>query len=279
MHSVERRNQEEENWPMSNPTSEQIREFWEKNPLCANLIPHPLGSEPYFQYFDLLREGIESVARSYQLHEYRNFKGKRVLDVGAGNGYVLGKYAVEGAVVSGIDITPTAIDLCEKRFRYARLRGDFRIAQAEALPYEDQTFDCVCSMGVLHHVSDTKKAIAEIFRVLKPGGRLIVMFYHRHSLQYLVKYRLNSWLQGKSMEQLVNEFDGVGNPRGDVYSRSELAALLGAFADVRLSVGYLTGDMVFPRGGRFLPNFFLKPLAPMFGWNLYAKAWKPALER
>ena len=166
---------------MAQPTAGDVRAFWDQNPLCAGMIPHPLGSREYFEYYDRLREEIESEAFSYRLHEYWAFAGRRVLDVGSGNGYVLSRYAREGAETYGIDITPTAVDLCRKRFAYAGLSGDFRVAEAEHLPFADGFFDCVCSMGVLHQVPDTERAIAEIHRVLKPGGRLVVMFYHRTS--------------------------------------------------------------------------------------------------
>jgi SAM-dependent methyltransferase len=257
------------------PTIEEVRKYWDSNPLCASDIPAALGSREYFASYDPLREQIESVEFSYRLHEYRNFKGKRVLDVGAGNGYVLEKYALEGALVSGVDVTPTAVELCRRRFEYRGLQGDFRVAPAEELPYPDATFDCICSMGVLHHVSDTPRAIAEIFRVMRPGGRLIVMFYHRNSAQYQIKYRLVSLLKGRSMQEMVNEFDGAGNPRGDVYSRRELAQLLQAFEGIEMSVGFLTQGMILPRGARFVPQWLTRWLEPKLGWNLYGKARKP----
>lgn len=252
-----------------------VRDFWDANPLCARAIPFPPGSPEYFDYYDPLREAIESPGFSSQLHEYREFRGKKVLDVGSGNGYVLGRYALEGAEVYGIDVTPTATELCRKRFEYMGLNGDFRVADAENLPFGDNTFDCVCSMGVLHHVPNTERAVSEIFRVLKPGGRLIVMFYHRNSAQYRVKFALSSLLEGKPVQQLVNEFDGIGNPKGAVYSKRELAKLLRRFEDLRMSVGFLAGPMVLPRGGRFIPDLLLRPFAGLWGWNLYAKARKP----
>jgi SAM-dependent methyltransferase len=257
------------------PSAERIKEFWDQNPLCAQHIPHPLGSREFFAYYDPMRESIESPEFSAQLHEYSNFKDKRVLDVGSGNGYVLSKYALAGAHVSGVDITPTAIELCRRRFEYLGLNGDFQIAPAESLPYPDDTFDCVCSMGVLHHVADTPKAVAEIHRVLKPGGRLIVMLYHRNSAQYQIKWRLLNLLRGRPMQELVNEFDGVGNPRGDVYSRRELAQLLAAFEAHEMFVGFLTPQMMLPRGGRFVPVWVTRALERSLGWNLYAKARKP----
>ena len=259
---------------MKNPTAEQVRSFWDSNPLCAGLIPSALGSVTTSRLRCAARGDRErriflSPAR------YRDFAGKRVLDVGAGNGYVLSKYATEGAQVRSVDITPTAIDLCRRRFEYSGMSGDFRVAEAEHLPFADASFDCVCSMGVLHHVPDTERAVAEIFRVLKPGGRLIVMFYHRNSALYRCRYALQSWFQQRPIEELVNEFDGVGNPKGTVYSRRELAALLGRFESLETFVGYLRGYMVLPRGGRFLPSLLLRPFERWLGWNLYAKARKP----
>lgn len=254
---------------------EKVREFWQKNPLCSNGIPYLLGSREYFEYYNKLRENIESISYSYALHEYKDFLGKKVLDVGSGNGYVLSKYAAEGAEVFGIDITQAGIDLCKKRFEYLQINGNFQVADAQDIPFPDNTFDCVCSMGVLHHVPDTQKALDEIYRVLKPGGRLIVMFYHRNSAKYQFMYRMRSWFTGKSMEQLVNEFDGVGNPKGTVFSKIELRVMLNNFSDIKMNVGYLSiGDIII-RGARYLPGNLLKPLAPLLGWNLYAKARKP----
>src|SRR5260370_37562071 len=64
----------------------------------------------------------------------------------------------------GIDITKKAIELTRERFRLDNLKGEFRVAEAEHLPFADATFDCVNSMGVLHHVPDTERAVAEIYR-------------------------------------------------------------------------------------------------------------------
>jgi len=256
-------------------TTEEVQDFWENNPLCAAGIPFPTGSKDFFEYYDKLREDIEPIDYSYQLHEYRDFKDKKVLDVGSGNGYIPSKYSAEGAEVFGIDITKAGIALCEKRFEYLGLKGNFQVADAQQLPFEDNYFDCVCSMGVLHHVPNTEKAVKEILRVLKPGGRLIVMFYHRNSAKFRLKYRVWSWVTGKSVQQLVNEFDGIGNPKGYVYSKKELARLLHDFTNLNMFVGFLESRDIVLRGGRHIPDRFFKPLEKYIGWNLYAKANKP----
>jgi ubiquinone/menaquinone biosynthesis C-methylase UbiE len=257
-------------------TTEQVRSFWDRNPLCAASIPHALGSREYFEYFDRLREAIDGPAEAAQIHEFASFAGKRVLDVGCGNGYVLSQYARHGAHVHGVDLTPTAVKLCRQRFALAGLEGEFREADAQRLPFPDSTFDCACSMGVLHHVPNTAHAVAEIHRVLKPGGRLIVMFYHRHSALYAVNFRLRRLVTGKSIRQLVNEYDGPGNPKGEVFSKADLAQLLSAFTDLEMRARFLEGFMLVPKVGCLLPRVLLKPFERYWGFNLYAKARKPA---
>jgi SAM-dependent methyltransferase len=111
---------------------ERVLEFWNANPVAAAAVPHPLYSNEYFDEYDHLRELNESVAFSYRLHEYRSFSGKKVLDVGCGNGYVLSRYAEEGADVYGVDLTPTAIELTRTRFALRGLTGTFELANAEA---------------------------------------------------------------------------------------------------------------------------------------------------
>lgn len=257
-----------------NPPIAKVKEFWNRNPLCAHSIPHELGSKEYFEYYNLLREKNESLEFSYKLHEYKNFGGKKVLDIGCGNGYVLSKYAKEGAEVYGIDITETSIDLCNKRFEYLSLNGNFQVANAEELPFSNNSFDCVCSMGVLHHVPDTEKAVNEIHRVLKPGGRIILMFYYKDSWYYRVTMPILSILLRKSRQQLVNEVDGVGNPKGDVYSKNELDELLLKFKNKEYFAGLLQGWMIIPKIGKILPDFLFRPLAKRWGWFIYIKANK-----
>lgn len=254
---------------------EDVRSFWEAHPLCAEAIPHPLGSPEYFTYYDRLREANESVEFSAALHEYASFAGKDVLDVGCGNGYVLSRYARAGARTTGVDLTQAAVELCRKRFAYMGLPGEFRQANAEALPFPDDTFDCVTSMGVLHHTPNTSIAVGEVFRVLKPGGRLIVMFYHRNSALYRMGFPLQRLMTGKSTQQLVNEVDGFGNPLGDVYSETELRRLLGRFSRLELFAGLLEPWMVLPRGSRILPRGLLRRFERRWGWFLYAKGVKP----
>lgn len=260
------------------PSIEDVRSFWEKNPLCAASVPHEPGTPEFFASFDRLREVNEPIEFSCHLHEYRYFKGKKVLDVGCGNGYVLSRYAREGAEVYGIDITETAVRLSRMRFELFGLSGNFRVANAEQLPFKDNSFDCVCSMGVLHHTPDTQKALEEVHRVLKPGGKVILMFYHKNSLFNRIGMPLYRFLHpknwGRSHQTMINNVDGIGNPKGDVYTKSEMQNMLSnKFRDVKMFAGLLQKEMILPFG-YLIPQRFLNMLASRWGWFLYIKGMK-----
>jgi ubiquinone/menaquinone biosynthesis C-methylase UbiE len=93
--------------------------------------------------------------------------GGRLLDVCCGPGYVAGAAAARGLQAVGVDITPAMVEEARRRFPAA----EFREADAEELGFPDASFDAVtCAFGLLH-VPDARRAIAEAFRVLVPGGR------------------------------------------------------------------------------------------------------------
>ena len=248
----------------------RVKAYWNENPLSTAAIEAEPGTPSFFKQYDQLREVNEPPAFAKMLHEYDRFSGKRVLEVGCGNAYTLGKYAECSAKVYGLDITEAAIKISQQRFEYQHLVGDFRVGNAEELPYESNYFDCICSMGVLHHVPDPVKAVSEIYRCLMPGGRLIVMFYHRNSLLYRWVMPIKSFLTGKSLWQLVNEVDGGGNPKGDVYSKREVRNLLEKFKDLEMYAGLLRPSIL----RSFLPSSIVEILGKKWGWFLYAKGRK-----
>ncbi len=93
--------------------------------------------------------------------------GERILDVGCGDGQLTARLAATGAIVTGVDASTAMVEA-------ARARGiDADHAQAEQLPYLDAAFDAVFSNAALHWVRDQKAMLAEVRRVLRPGGRFV----------------------------------------------------------------------------------------------------------
>ncbi len=266
---------------------ESVKHFWEQNPVAAAGIAAEWGTAEYFRSFDTMREddGCEPYALSEKIHGYSSARGLKVLDVGCGNGYVLFQYARNGAEVTGVDLTATAIDLCRKRFALNGLTGRFVQIDGEHLPYPDDCFDIVCSMGVLHHISNPQPTVDEIYRVLKPGGRLIAMLYHRYSWKNLVLLRLRRLfdprLRGKTQQQALNMNDGDECPLALVYSRKDAAILFSKFNGIEFMLTQLSWRqfLMLPPLARIAERYFPPssqcwPSRAM-GWNLNIRAVKP----
>jgi SAM-dependent methyltransferase len=257
------------------PTTLDVRAFWEGHPVAAASIHAEPGAPEFYVAFDRLRNDIESEGLQGQVYRYADHRQQAVLEVGCGNGYLLSRYARHGARAWGIDLTRTAVELARRRFDLGTLRGHFAQADAQCLPFQDASFDLVVSAGVLHHVPDIAAAIAEIYRVLKPGGRFVIMLYHRDSIHYRLLYPLygvfHSTFRGKGPATIAREIDGVGNPIGRPYTRQEVRRLLAAFREVRFQVGSLpVPGLRALAPGRAL----LGVLAKWLGWFLYARAVK-----
>lgn len=99
-----------------------------------------------------------------------NWQNQRVLDVGCGGGFTSEFLATRGAIVSGVDQSHDCILAARTHAERQSLAIDYQQGYAEALPYPDHSFDVVVCVDVLEHVADPLRSLAEIHRVLKPGG-------------------------------------------------------------------------------------------------------------
>ena len=130
-----------------------------------------------------------------------NLSGKRVLEIGPGSGGHSALFAKYGAIVTSADITLVRASSTQIKFRLLGEIADGCQAiqsDAEHLPFNDNSFDIVYSNGVLHHTSDSQGAVAEVYRVLKPGGEAIIMLYCKSSWHYWINmFFAVGILQGK----------------------------------------------------------------------------------
>jgi ubiquinone/menaquinone biosynthesis C-methylase UbiE len=119
--------------------------------------------------------------------------GKTLLDVGCGDGELGSELARHGAIVTGLDTDPAMIAAARRRIEMTPMLMRLVEGQVESLPFEDGAFDLVVAVTVLCFVHDAKQAIAEMARVLKPGGRLVIGELGRWSLWSAYR-RLRGWL-------------------------------------------------------------------------------------
>jgi len=288
---------------------ERVRAFWQAHPCGEKFSDAEMGTREFFDRVEAHR-----YTKEWHIPEAADFaatRGLRVLEIGCGMGTDGAQFAAAGADYTGVDLTEAAVDLARKKFAAAGLKGEFRVADAEALDFADESFDMVYSHGVLHHTPDIESAIGEIHRVLKPGGRAVVMLYHRGSYNYrvgiqilrragagllksnaginlvhlmtgepveslrehaaLVKASSNGYLS--SDEFLSQSTDGAGNPLARVYSRREARELFRQFREVELRAYFLNKRFI-PIVGNLLPRSIESALASRWGWHLWIYATK-----
>lgn len=170
-----------------------------------------------------------------------NLAGKRVLEIGPGGGAHSCLFAQYGAQVTALDITPPrAASTKRKLSLIGEGSGTAYQGDAENLPFKNGSFDIVYSNGVLHHSVDTDRCVAEVNRVLKPGGRAVLMLYARHSAIYwcnivprgLFSGEMFRWPEAEWIGRVTEgkpKFGQTKNPFTRVYSEAELRRLLKAF--------------------------------------------------
>ena len=171
-----------------------IAGFWES---------HPCGDEMIGGLVDRYREDFSAFFSAYDEARYKleshipacldalGVSGKKVLEIGLGQGAESEQLIRRGARWTGLDLTEESVRRVQIRLELRNLsHDDIWQGSATHIPAPDASFDLVFSHGVLHHVPDILAAQAEIHRVLRPGGRLVVMLYARRSLNYLLTIKL-----------------------------------------------------------------------------------------
>jgi SAM-dependent methyltransferase len=254
----------------ADPSTERrrIRKFWSHNPNLASHSSAEPGSVPFFEEVDASRHATHWPL--YDLVPFAQTSGLRVLEVGCGLGTDAAQFARCGSRYIGLDVTEPAARLTLEKLHAYNLPGSTVQADAEKLPLSDASFDVAYSWGVIHHTPDTQSCVDEMHRVLRPGGRLILMLYSKRGWWYyrirlhwlllsllmvrplavLAQFafgarpdRVKRWValyrrdpRALFARLVARESDatpGGINPHSKVYSAAEARLLVGQFTDVR----------------------------------------------
>lgn len=223
--------------------------------------------ERYGEHQDRLRYELEPEVA--QFADFPSAAGMRVLEIGVGMGADFVRWLRAGAVATGVDLTERAVAITSRRVADEDLVGVVQVADAEALPFADGEFDLVYSWGVLHHTPDTRGALREASRVLRPGGRLKVMLYHRCSWVAMAAWARFGLLRGRPGLRLADAVAHVESPGTQAFTTGEVKAMLSGMEEVSVTPCLTRWD-------RRCAPAVARLLGDRFGWFLLAEAVKLA---
>lgn len=262
------------------PGKDEVRDFWNADPCGTRYLEGKEDLEAHARARYALEPHI------FEFAQFQTARGLRVLEIGVGMGADYLEWLKAGAIASGVDLSTASIEKARQRCQQAGHQPDLRVADAEQLPFSDNSFDVVYSYGVMHHSPNTQQCVREALRVLKPGGRARIMVYHHRSITGAMLWLRYGVLRGKSLRQSV--FDHLESPGTKTYSRSEVLALFSAFTNVQTRLVFSPGDLLLHQPSpRFQSEFyklvwklFPRKIVRVFGknWGLFLliSAEKPA---
>jgi SAM-dependent methyltransferase len=287
----------------------EVRDWWASAPMTyaqdhgATLYHLPdgtverveIGSRRFFELADQTfyrwNEPLQGDEGPFgRIFDYRRYRGLPVLEIGCGMGCMAMNWAQRGARVTAVDLNPVAVAQTRRRFELFGLTGDIREVDGETLPFDDASFQFAYSWGVLHHTPGTAKAIAQLFRVLAPGGQIGLMLYNRNSILYRYSIAFEEGVVNgerlflDELELASRYGDGAreeGNPHTwPVTEREVRRDLMPMFDDVDIRVfGTDVPDLLntwFPRLSKFMTSGMIKAIARRWGWSLWITGRKPA---
>jgi ubiquinone/menaquinone biosynthesis C-methylase UbiE len=286
--------------------TKSVRSWWDQHPFAfgvSNKNRDQVGTIPLER---MNRAYFDEVERRFRKHHrfaaqadkapllsnlinYSKIRGKRVLDIATGSGFLAVQFAKAGAQVTAIDLTPFAVEHARKNFAVRNVPGVVLEADAQQLPFEDQSFDIVMAWGCLMHMPDTERAIREIQRVLRPGGQAVAYMYNKNSWPFwfniiflrgvllggLVRYRFDVT---KLTSRYSDGYSLGGNPLTKFYSPNDVRGMFreAGFAEVTAKPWVLPEE---PNSwplrslplGKYLPMFIKRRIA-YFGYGLIVTA-------
>lgn len=247
----------------------QIQNYWNGRIHDLEIAQHPVGTRGFFE--DLEEYRFDKLRYLPQVIDFCRYESKKLLEIGCGIGIDLVRFAQGGALVTGVDLSETAIDLAGKNFKLHGQKAELRVMNGESLEFQDKSFDVVYAHGVIQYTCDAQKMIDEACRVLRPGGEFIGMVYNR-----------KGWLNVMSKFFKV-ELEHEDAPVLNKYTIGEFKKMLSNFSRVRIIPERFPVKSRLHKGVKgFLFNTFFvgvfnvipRPLVRRTGWHIMAFAVK-----
>lgn len=265
-------------------------EFWEM--LCGSGMAKALGATDFtprsLQIFDTFFMGYYSYV--YDWLPVTELAGKDVLEVGLGYGTIGQLLAAARSNYTGLDVAKAPVNLLNKRLELFGLPGKAVQGSILSAPFDDASFDYVVAFGCLHHTGDIQQALKEVSRLLRPGGKLIMMVYYAYS--YRMLYQRKAGILKEMLADILGKANYNGDPNEralyDTNEEGEAAPHTVFVSKRQLSRMARNAGLIVERAGTENSNGYeapfkkisreraLKTYAKWIGGDLYAVLSKPA---
>tara|TARA_B100000989_G_C19497794_1_gene452863 strand:- start:161 stop:967 length:807 start_codon:yes stop_codon:yes gene_type:complete len=219
-----------------------VKKFWEEYSCGEKLY---LDSSHLKGYQDHEKKRYELEPYIIDFLKFDLQKTDNVLEIGVGLGADHKHIVKQGYKTYGIDLTQRAIDHTKNRLFQEKLTSNLSIGNAENLKFPDNFFNGIYSWGVIHHSPNPIKAISEIHRVLKPGGTLKIMLYHKYSIVIFmlwIRYALMRFNPFLSFSQVSSSY--LESPGTKVYTKSEIREMFKNFRRIEIDIVLSHGDLL-----------------------------------
>jgi ubiquinone/menaquinone biosynthesis C-methylase UbiE len=295
------------NLPATETGLNDVANFWSASP-CGSATSNATDRTAYFEEIEAARYHNEP--HIPKVAHFGDFAGKKVLEVGCGVGTDGRQFVRNGAVYTGINLDVGSTQLAKEGFEVFGLPATVLQMNGERLSFDNATFDHVYSFGVIHHSPDTVQMLREMYRVLKPGGTITVMVYHRNSVNYwfeimflrkVLRYALMPKAAPRAISSILHldrqklerhrqillesrmtperwlsiNTDGPDCPLAKVYSAKEAMAMArdAGFTGIETTVRFFDVRH-YGRFGTLFPRWLVRWLGNHAGWHLMLYARK-----
>lgn len=215
---------------MTPPTAEQIQQAWD-DPKLANLLYHDWEADSYDDKWSI---SFDQRCITYARDRFANVAGVQgwpyptALELGCGTGFFLLNLKLAGVLDEGhvTDLSPGMVEVAKRNGTNLGFEVEGRVADAETLPYDDETFDLVIGHAVLHHIPDLEQSMREVLRVLKPGGRFVFAGEPTQKGDFVArKLSQFTWAAAKRITHLPVVRDKYARTEAELDESSRAAAL------------------------------------------------------
>jgi ubiquinone/menaquinone biosynthesis C-methylase UbiE len=220
----------------------EIQKQWDKDPCGATTATDKIPGT--LEFYRAVRNYRYNIYAPWfdRVIEFFKWQDNDILKIGVGLGSDHFRFAQGGNRLTALDLSQEHLRQTTRHLQLEGLTTTPIYGDAERMPFNDESFDLVYAFGVLHHTPNTEAVVAEIYRVLRPGGLALIGLYHRDSWFFwcqtlLANGLINRGLWQKGWRRLLSEIEyrselNSALPLVKVYSRTQVRQLFSEFSNI-----------------------------------------------